>query len=49
VFLRHGPTTAKSYIFDDLLLIVMRGGFTTAERTMLEFGHGTGPEVSANH
>jgi uncharacterized protein YbcI len=33
------PTAAKSYIFDDLLLIVMRGGFTTAERTMLDFGH----------
>ena len=33
-----GPVQAKSYMMDDLLLIVMRGGMTTAERTMLEFG-----------
>jgi uncharacterized protein YbcI len=32
-----GPDRAKSYIFDDLLLIVMRGGQTTAEKTMLDF------------
>lgn len=37
-FFGKGPLKAKSYIFDDLLLIVMRGGLTTAERTMLEFG-----------
>jgi len=34
-----GPTEAKSYIVDDLLFIVMRGSMTTAEQTMLEFGH----------
>jgi uncharacterized protein YbcI len=33
-----GPVQAKSYMMDDLLLIVMRGGMTQAERTMLEFG-----------
>lgn len=38
-FFGKGPTRAKSYMFDDLLLIVMRGGLTTAEKTMLEFGH----------
>ncbi|HEX8158940.1 MAG TPA: DUF2294 domain-containing protein [Solirubrobacteraceae bacterium] len=32
-----GPTKAKSYMLDDLLLIVMRGGMTTAEKTMLDF------------
>lgn len=37
-FFGKGPVKAKSYFFDDLLLIVMRGGLTTAEKTMLEFG-----------
>ncbi|CAA9483570.1 MAG: hypothetical protein AVDCRST_MAG67-1118 [uncultured Solirubrobacteraceae bacterium] len=37
-FFGKGPTEAKSYLVDDLLFIVMRGGMTTAERTMLEFG-----------
>ena len=37
-FFGKGPTSAKSYMLDDMLLIVMRGGFTTAEMTMLEFG-----------
>ena len=30
---------AKSYMLDDMLIIVMRGGMTTAEKTMLEFGN----------
>ena len=34
----RGPTQAKSYLLDDFLLVVMRGGMTTAESTMLEFG-----------
>jgi len=38
-FFGKGPTEAKSYILDDLLIIVMRGGLTTAEKTMLDFGH----------
>jgi len=37
-FFGKGPTKAKSYLVDDLLFIVMRGGMTTAEKTMLEFG-----------
>ena len=37
-FFGKGPTQAKSYMLDDFLLIVMRGGLTTAEKTMLEFG-----------
>lgn len=37
-FFGKGPTEAKSYLLDDLLFIVMRGGMTTAEKTMLEFG-----------
>jgi uncharacterized protein YbcI len=37
-FFGKGPTEAKSYMLDDLLLIVMRGGMTTAEKTMLEVG-----------
>jgi uncharacterized protein YbcI len=35
-----GPLKAKSYMFDDMLLVVMRGGLTTAEKTMLDFGRG---------
>jgi uncharacterized protein YbcI len=33
-----GPISTKSYMFDDLLLIVMREGLTVAEKTMLDFG-----------
>ena len=35
-----GPLKAKSYMFDDFLLVVMRGGVTVAEQTMLDRGHG---------
>lgn len=34
-----GPTKAKSYLFDDLLFVVMRGGETLGEKTLLEAGH----------
>ena len=37
-FFGNGPTQAKSYFLDDMLFIVMKGGMTTAEKTMLEFG-----------
>jgi uncharacterized protein YbcI len=37
-FFGKGPTKAKSYMLDDMLIIVMRGGMTTAEKTMLDFG-----------
>lgn len=33
-----GPERAKSYLLDDFLLIVMRGGLTRAEQTMLDIG-----------
>ena len=33
-----GPVQAKSYFLDDMLIIVMKGGLTTAEKTMLKFG-----------
>ena len=36
-FYGKGPIKARSYFFDDLLIVVMRGGLTTAEKTMLEF------------
>lgn len=38
-FFGKGPTKTKSYMFDDFLIVVMREGMTTAEKTMLEFGH----------
>ena len=38
-FFGKGPEQAKSYILDDMLIIVMRGVLTTAEKTMLDFGH----------
>ncbi|MDP8908624.1 MAG: DUF2294 domain-containing protein [Chloroflexota bacterium] len=37
-FFGKGPTQAKSYFLDDMLIIVMKGGLTTAEKTMLDFG-----------
>ena len=37
-FYGKGPTKARSYFFDDMLLVVLRGGMTTAEHTMVEAG-----------
>ena len=37
-FFGKGPEQAKSYMLDDMLFVVMRGGLTTAEQTMLRFG-----------
>jgi uncharacterized protein YbcI len=34
-----GPVQAKSYMFDDMLFVVMHDGMTAAELTMLGFGH----------
>lgn len=34
----RGPVSAKSYLIDDFLLVVMRGGMNTAERTLLDKG-----------
>jgi uncharacterized protein YbcI len=36
VYYGRGPTETKSYLLDDLLFVVMRGGTTEAERTLLE-------------
>jgi len=33
-----GPTKAKTYAFDELVVCVLRDGFTTVERTLLEAG-----------
>ena len=33
-----GPTQAKTYIHDDLVVCLLRGGFTRVERTLLEGG-----------
>jgi uncharacterized protein YbcI len=33
-----GPVSAKSYLADDLLFTVMRGGITQSEQTMLKAG-----------
>ena len=35
-----GPVKAKTYILDDLVVVLMRGGFTRVEETLLEAGHG---------
>jgi uncharacterized protein YbcI len=40
-FFGKGPEEAKSYMLDDILITVMRGGLTTAEQTMLKFGRAT--------
>ena len=37
-FFGKGPPQAKSYFLDDMLIVVMKGGLTTAEKTMLDFG-----------
>jgi uncharacterized protein YbcI len=34
----RGPVSAKSYLIDDFLLVVMRAGMNVAERTMLDRG-----------
>jgi len=33
-----GPTQAKSYYYDDIVVCLLRGGFTRVERTLLEGG-----------
>lgn len=35
----RGAVEAKSYLMDDFLLIIMRGGLTVAEESMLAHGH----------
>ena len=40
-FYGRGPTRAKSYFEDDLVVCVLRGGFSRVEQTLLEGGRGT--------
>jgi len=35
-----GPTKAKTYVSDDLVVVLMRGGFTKVEQTLLDEGRG---------
>ena len=35
----RGPERTKTYISDDLVVSVLRGGFTRVEQTLLEGGH----------
>jgi uncharacterized protein YbcI len=35
-----GPTQAKTYYHDDLVVCLLRGGFTRVEETLLEGGRG---------
>ena len=39
-FYGRGPTRAKSYFEDDLLVCVLRGGFSRVEQTLLDGGRG---------
>ena len=40
-FYGRGPTRAKSYYHDDLVVCLLRGGFTRVEETLLEGGRGS--------
>jgi len=39
-FYGRGPTHAKSYYQDDLVVCLLRGGFTKVEQTLLDGGRG---------
>ena len=39
-FYGHGPTRVKSYYEDDLVVCVLRGGFSRVEQTLLDGGRG---------
>jgi uncharacterized protein YbcI len=39
-FYGRGPTRAKSYYADDLVVCVLRGGFSRVEQTLLDGGRG---------
>src|ERR1700691_5015435 len=40
-FYGHGPTRVKSYYEDDLVVCVLRGGFSRVEQTLLDGGRGS--------
>jgi uncharacterized protein YbcI len=37
-FYGRGPTTTKTYYQDDVVLCVLRGGFSRVEKTLIEAG-----------
>lgn len=39
-FYGRGPTQAKSYYSDDLVVCILQGGFTRVEQTLLDGGRG---------
>ena len=39
-FYGRGPTAAKTYVADDVVVVLMRGGFTKVEDTLLKRGRG---------
>jgi uncharacterized protein YbcI len=39
-FYGRGPERTKTYVHDDLVVCLLRGGFTRVEQTLLEGGHG---------
>ena len=39
-FYGKGPTRAKTYYYDDIVVLLMRGGFTRVEETLLQSGRG---------
>ena len=39
-FYGRGPTRAKSYFHDDLVVCLLRGGFSVVEKTLLDGGRG---------
>ncbi len=39
-FYGRGPERTKTYVNGDLVVCLLRGGFTTVEQTLLEGGHG---------
>jgi uncharacterized protein YbcI len=39
-FYGKGPTKARSYVVGDLVVCLMRGGFTKAEETLIDSGRG---------
>jgi uncharacterized protein YbcI len=39
-FYGRGPEKTRTYVDDDLVVCLLRGGFTRVEQTLLEGGHG---------
>jgi uncharacterized protein YbcI len=47
-YIGQGPTKARTYLVDDLVVCVLQGGFSRAERTLVEHG-GTGAVIDHRH